>query len=143
MIRPMTPEDLDQVMEIEKRSYTSGWARATYEKSLASPSCRYLVEEEENRICGYAGIYLAPEEAELFTIACDPKYRRKGIASRLMDALLHILKDENIRAFFLEVRSSNEPAKSLYKKYGFTQTGIRKQYYRDPEEDALLMALEL
>ena len=140
MIREMTKKDLDTVYAIENRCFSSGWSRDTFEKSLASEACRFLVSEENGKISGYAGIYLAPEEAELFSIACDPSEQRKGIASGLMDEIFHILQIEGAKKLFLEVRSSNEAAKKLYRKYGFKEIGIRKEYYQKPTEDAVLMA---
>ena len=140
MIRRMTQSDLDPVYAIEKRCFTASWSRETFEKSLASEACRFLVTEEDGRILGYAGIYLAPEEAELFSIACDPEEQRRGVASGLMDEIFLILKKEGAKKLYLEVRASNEAAKELYRKYGFCELGVRKEYYQNPTEDAILMA---
>ena len=101
-----------------------------------------LLAEANGVPVGYLTARLLAPECELYRIAVLPISRHTGVASALMDAFFAILKAEDCPALFLEVRESNAPAIALYKKYGMTQVGMRKNYYRDPTENALLFALE-
>ena len=143
MIRAMTEADLIEVLTIEEQSFSLPWSRSAYEESLGKDYYRFTVEETDGKIRGYAAIYLAPQEAELLRIAVDSAERKKGIAQKLLDAILKYLKEAEAEKLFLEVRSSNEAALRLYQKTGFHSIGIRKGYYENPKEDAVLMELPL
>ena len=139
-IRPMRLEDITGVLEIEQMSFPTPWPRDAYQHELRDNrlAC-YLVAREFHRIVGYAGMWVILDEAHVTTIAVDPLHRRRRIGERLLVALI----DESIRRgarwVTLEVRKSNLGAQSLYRKYGFKDIGVRKGYYSDNREDAIVM----
>lgn len=139
IIRNMTLADLDQVMDMEKRCFTLPWSRGAFEGELTQNAmARYLVAEVEGRVAGYAGIWLIFDEGHITNIAVHPSFQRRGIASLLLERVLSNAKACGIEAVTLEVRRSNLPAQRLYEKYGFQPEGVRKGYYTDTKEDALL-----
>ncbi len=140
MIRDAENKDLDQILNIQNQCFSGGWSRETFEKSLASENCRVLVEEEEGTLRGYAVVFVEQNEADLFALATAPAFRKKGIASSLLDTIQNSF---GIKKISLELRASNEAAKQLYLKYGFRVDGIKKGYYADPPEDAVLMVCAL
>lgn len=142
-IREMKRADIQMVMEIEMRSFITPWSKGIFEECLASPITRAYVIEEGGRIFGYILYYAVLDEAHILNIAVAPSYRKRGIASRLLDYVLEGLKGDGVKECFLEVREGNEDAKLLYKRFGFEVIGRRKGYYRDTREDALMMRLFL
>lgn len=100
---------------------------------------KYIVAVVDGNVAGYGGIWLILDEGHITNIAVDEKYRGLGLGSKLLEGLIQLCIDRNIRAMTLEVRKSNEVAKSLYKKYGFIEYGIRPNYYQDNNEDAIIM----
>lgn len=90
-------------------------------------------------VVGYGGIWLILDEGHVTNIAVDSRYREKGIGKKLVEGLISLCSEEKIMAMTLEVRASNIAAQSLYKKYGFTEFGIRPNYYADDKEDAIIM----
>ncbi|MCF2642977.1 MAG: ribosomal protein S18-alanine N-acetyltransferase [Lachnospiraceae bacterium] len=141
-IKRMTKEHLTSVAEIEAEVFSVPWTRQGFADTLTMENVIFLVAEEEGTVVGYCGIYLAADEGEITNVAVSPFRRRKGIADRLLGNLLEQAKKRGIIRFVLEVRCSNEPAISLYEKYGFKIQGIRKNFYDKPQEDAYVMILE-
>ena len=139
-IRPMRLEDVDAVLEIEQMSFPTPWPRDAYQHELRDNrlAC-YLVAREFNRIVGYAGMWVILDEAHVTTIAVDPMHRRRRIGERLLVALIDEAMKRSARWMTLEVRKSNLGAQTLYRKYGFKDIGIRKGYYSDNREDAIVM----
>ena len=141
LIRKMTGNDLDQVMEIEYRSFPLPWSRGSFEREICynNYSCYIVAGAGENgQVTGYAGSWVFLDEAHITTLAVHPLYRRTGTGSALFSYLLETAHAQGAERVLLEVRDSNEAARRLYEKHGFTVIGRRKKYYFD--EDALVMA---
>ena len=99
--------------------------------------------EKEDLILGYIGMYISFEEGEITNVAVSSKYRKHGIGNHLVTAMQRAAKEKNLERMILEVRATNEPALSLYKRKGFTELGIRKNFYEKPTEDAIIMSCAL
>lgn len=141
IVRLMTEEDIDQVTEISSLSFSHSWSRKSYEQELQNSLAKYFVAEIDNKVIGFVGTWLIVDESHITNVAVHPDYRKNGIASKLIDAMISYCKEHGCIAYTLEVRAGNIPAISLYKKHGFKQDGIRKGYYQDNNEDAILMWL--
>lgn len=143
-IRPMLAEDLDQVVSIENRSMPSPWSKLLFEEELRRSMARYFTAEDgEGRVLGYLGYWEAPGEAHLITVAVDPDQRRRGVARALFTHALDLAHKTGASLATLEVRSGNEGAQRLYELLGFRTVAIRKKYYQDNQEDALVMLKDL
>lgn len=140
-IVPMTPRDLDGVMEVERLSYLTPWSRDAFEGEIRQTYTVYLTAREEERVVAFAGMHVVWEDSHVTNIAVHPLYRGRGIGERLLRELIRRAQQRGARRMTLEVRASNTPAQNLYRKLGFfTQPGaIRKGYYTDTGEDAILM----
>jgi len=144
LIEPLTAEDLEEVMRIERVSFPKPWTRAMFEGELKNPvSSAYTlkVRPDDDELAAYIVFWIVHGEAHILNIAVDPRWRGRGVASRLLGFVLQIMKRRMVYEVFLEVRVSNEYAKSLYKKFGFREAFIRRNYYGD--EDAIVMVLDL
>ncbi|ACA54828.1 ribosomal protein S18-alanine N-acetyltransferase [Clostridium botulinum] len=141
IVLPFSLEHIDGVMEIDNLSFSVPWSRNSYETELKNKFAKYIVvlNKETNKVLGFAGMWLIIDECHITNIAVHPNYRRLGIGNILMDEIINIGKEHNIIGITLEVRESNTAAKNLYYKYGFKDSGIRKGYYADNNENALLM----
>ncbi len=139
-IRPMRLEDINGVLELEEMSFPTPWPRDAYQHELRDNrlAC-YLVAREFQRIVGYAGMWVILDEAHVTTIAVDPLQRRRRIGERLLVALIDEAMKRGARWVTLEVRKSNLGAQTLYRKYAFKDIGVRKGYYSDNREDAIVM----
>ncbi|WP_254871006.1 ribosomal protein S18-alanine N-acetyltransferase [Bacillus sp. Marseille-Q1617] len=143
-IRFMTVDDLDAVMEIEHRSFSIPWSReAFYNEIEQNHLSTYLVVEDGERVAGYCGVWLVVDEAHITNVAVLPDYRGQGLGEALMQRIMDISKKVGARVMTLEVRVSNKAAQGLYRKMGFQDGGIRKRYYSDNQEDALVMWVNL
>ncbi len=139
-IAPMTTADIAAVLEIERRSFPTPWPRDAYVHELDhNRTAVYLVARRDEVIAGYAGMWVVMDEAHITTIAVDPPVRGQGIGERLLIGLIDRARERGARWIQLEVRRSNIVAQSLYRKYGFRDVGIRRHYYSDNGEDALVM----
>ena len=143
MIRKMTVDDVTAVVQLDQKSFSLPWPERSFRFELTdNPASRCWVAELDGKIVGMIVVWLIVEEAHVATVATDPEYRRQGIGKRLLaHALRHIMQD-GARSSFLEVRESNLAAQEMYRKFGYEQSGIRRRYYKDNDEDALLMTLE-
>lgn len=146
-IRPMKVSDIDAVREIDIRSFTLPWPRKAYHFELTENPVSYLwVAETYNsagqlEVIGFIAMWLIVDEAHISNLATHPAYRGKGVAQELLQTALIFSIQHGARAATLEVRESNEAAQRLYRKFGFQVVGRRQAYYRDNNEDALLMTL--
>ncbi len=153
-IRHMTREDAAQAAAIEAVCFSDPWSKESFEASLLLPYATYYVAEIENeeepeygaalwqhRIVGICGIRKIMGEGEITNVAVLPAHRRCGIAEEMLNCLLKESRDEGVDDFTLEVRSGNVPAIRLYERLGFLSEGTRPQFYRNPQEDALIMWL--
>jgi ribosomal-protein-alanine N-acetyltransferase len=142
-IRRMTVEDVPAVAELDRMSFTLPWPQRSFHFEVTSnPAARCFVAVNNARIVGALVAWLLVDEVHVATLAVHPEFRRQGIAQALMRSVLRLGAQEGARSSFLEVRASNEAAQALYKKFGYEQAGIRKRYYKDNDEDAILMTLE-
>ena len=141
--RPMTKDDLDEVMEIERSAYRYPWSSGFFLQELQVACARSILAELDGKICGYVLFWLLPGSIDVHNLAIAPGLRRRGIGRMLMRQVVATASAQSATRVTLEVRQSNEPAKKLYASLGFVQTGLRKGYYSDDGEDAYTMALEL
>ena len=135
----MTEADIDAVLEISLLSFPTSWSKESYIQELANPIANYIVVKFNGKVIGFVGAWIIIDEAHITNIAVHPDFRRKNVASVLLEELLRLTKSANCNAYTLEVRASNIPAQKLYKKYKFVEQGIRKNYYQDNKEDAIIM----
>jgi ribosomal-protein-alanine N-acetyltransferase len=142
-MRRMTVDDVSAVVDLDQKSFSLPWPERSFRFELTdNPASRCWVAELDGKIVGMIVVWLIVDEAHVATIATDPEYRRQGIGKRLLAyALLHLIRD-GARSSFLEVRESNLAAQEMYRKFGFEVTGRRRRYYRDNDEDAILMNLD-
>ena len=143
-IRHMTIDDLLQVLAIDQVSFSLPWPERSFRFEITdNPASRTWVTESDGKITGMIVVWLLVDEAHIATIATHPDHRRQGIASRLLTHALHSMKDEGAVNSVLEVRESNTAAQEMYRKLGFVESGRRPHYYRDNNEDAILMSMNL
>lgn len=136
----MRRRHLKAVVAIEQQVFTSPWSVTLYLSELAQPSSRaYLVARDGGEVVGYAGMMFVVDEAHITTVGVDPAAQRRGVGRRLLLALARAARDRGARQLTLEVRVSNHGAQSLYYEFGFAPAGIRKNYYAEVHEDALVM----
>ena len=168
-LRPMTADDIAQVADVERESFPAMWPQTAYKRELANKLARYHVLAElrdteieppatsglwgalrrilgseaasgtHEYLLGFIGLWLMVGEAHIVTVAVRERYRRMGIGERLVIAALELAMDAEQDEATLEVRASNESAQLLYEKYGFARLGLRKRYYTDNNEDAVIM----
>ncbi len=140
IIRNAEVEDAIVLARLDKLCFSEPWSYESFKQEIIENDLAiYIVAEIGKQIVGYAGIWLIMDEGHITNVAVIPEFRRKGIAKALIEVLINICESENIIAETLEVRASNEPAKNLYAQYGFKEAGIRKGYYEDNHEDAIIM----
>lgn len=137
----MKEEDIDEILDISALSFSICWSKNSYLQELTNPVAKYLVAKINNKVVGFVGTWIVLDESHITNIAVHPNHREQGIASKLLEELLNYCKNQGCISYTLEVRSSNIAAQSLYEKHGFKQNGIRKRYYEDNNEDAILMCL--
>jgi ribosomal-protein-alanine N-acetyltransferase len=164
IIRKMKPSDVEQVAAIEAQCFSMPWSEKGFLDSIAREDTIFLVaeldkepetkpldislEEEKqattgDRIAGYIGMYTSFEEGEITNVAVSSEYRKQGIGNLLVTAMQSAGKEQKLERIVLEVRVSNERALSLYKRNGFKELGIRKNFYEKPTEDAIIMSCGL
>jgi ribosomal-protein-alanine N-acetyltransferase len=140
-LRKLRLRDLGAIEEIERASYPTPWSRSMFAGELAKPSsiCLGAVDGEQDELVGYLIISRYVDAWHVMNIAVAPEFRRKGIARALMERLFEVTERDARRGYTLEVRVSNDAAISLYEALGFRARGIRRGYYTDNREDALIM----
>lgn len=143
VIRRMTIEDISQVAAIEKESFSMPWSEKSFADALADDNNIYVVALFEDNIVGYCGMWGCAGEGQIYNVCVSKAMRGKGIGKDLFKSFLEEGKNVGLTAFTLEVRVSNKNAISLYEKYGFENAGIRKNFYDNPKEDAMIMWLYL
>ena len=136
-IVPMTTEDAKALAELDKLSFAVPWSEKSFLEEANNRLARYFVAKDEGKIIGYGGIWLVSGEGNITNIAVHPEWRKKGIASKILEEL--IKSAEGCGQIFLEVRESNIAAISLYEKHGFKNCGVRKNFYHSPVENGIIM----
>ncbi|HXF51131.1 MAG TPA: ribosomal protein S18-alanine N-acetyltransferase [Dehalococcoidia bacterium] len=165
LLRPMTYDDIPQVMAIERASFASSWPQTAYEKELENRLARYLVAVRldgaepgprgvrrrlgrllarrpagTGDIVGFVGVWLMVDEAHIVTLAVRPDARRQGVGQLLVLGALELAYAHDMSRVTLEVRASNDAARALYERCGFRRIGVRPRYYTDNQEDAVVMS---
>ncbi|HMK55328.1 MAG TPA: ribosomal protein S18-alanine N-acetyltransferase [Dissulfurispiraceae bacterium] len=142
-LRDMRPEDVPDVAEIERSSFSTPWSEHSIYSEVYGKYSIARVAVLDDRIVGYVMARLILEEGHLMDLAVHPAFRARGIAKMLMEDVIKGLHFNRCRVFFLEVRASNDTALKLYADIGFNVVGTRKNYYKDPVEDAFVMMLDI
>jgi len=144
IIRPMQLDDLKIILEIERASFTTAWSLEAFKGELKDNEyARYLCLELEGQVIGYMGLWFILDEGHITNIAITPNYRGQHWGEFLMRSMMEQMVEQGMERMTLEVRVSNSPAQSLYKRLGFASAGVRRGYYADTGEDALIMWAEL
>ena len=138
----MKPEHVAPIAEIEKLCFNDAWSERSIASELKNRLSLWLVAMDGERLAGYVGSQSVLGETDMMNIAVHPDYRRRGIAEQMVVRLVKELKARGNHSLMLEVRASNDPAKKLYEKLDFIQVGLRKNYYRNPKEDAYILRKE-
>ena len=139
-LRPARPKDIRQILTIERLSFPTPWQTVHFFVELYKDYAHLWVAEREEKIVGYICFWIIAGEAHLANIAVHPSFRRQGIGSFLLKTCLSYLKRRGVSKIYLEVRASNKIAQNFYRKFGFKKDGIRRSYYQDTGEDAVLMS---
>lgn len=139
MVRWMRKDDLDAVAELEQLSFSIPWSYETLKEGLSNGLDQYLVWEENGIAAGYINFRILAGEGEVERVAVHPLMRGRGFGRKLMDAMAEYTSSQGVTAITLEVRSGNQSAINLYESCGFVREAVRKDYYREPTEDALIM----
>ena len=141
-IIPMTDAHVNAVAALEAICFADPWSANSVASELTNPLSCWLVALEADTVVGYIGSQTVMGETDMMNVAVHPDHRRKGVAVSLIHALVQKLKECESHCLTLEVRASNAPAIALYEKLGFTEAGRRRNYYRNPKEDALILRKE-
>lgn len=140
-VAPMCVEDLAGVLEIENASFSTPWSRDSFlHELLENERAVYLVAKDaQGQVAGYVGMWVIFDEGHITNVAVHPRFRKRGIGSLLLTRLVEICRERDVKFLTLEVRRSNVAAQKLYQKQGFVHMGVRRRYYLDNNEDALIM----
>ena len=138
--RLMNIDDIDEVMHVEHQSFTLPWSReAFYNEIIQNKFAIYTVVEVDEKVVGYCGVWVVTDQAHITNIAILPEYRGRKLGEALMRQVMDLSQEKGAESMTLEVRVTNSVAQSLYRKLGFQGGAIRKRYYTDNQEDALVM----
>jgi len=132
------PSDLDDLVELERTCFAYHWTREQFLMGLKQGIYVILGIRMDGQLAGYIAFSLIEDEMEILNLAVHPDYREQKLASALMDRTFAICRIKGVKKSFLDVKESNDPAIAMYRKYGYEQFGVRKKYYPDTKEDALL-----
>ena len=139
-IRKAGPEDADAMAVLEQQCFAAPWSKeALLHELTENPLAVYFAAEISGRVAGYVGLWAILDEGHITNVAVSPDYRRMGVGSALIKTMLSATEQIGLLRHTLEVRAGNEAAKGLYRKFGFEEAGLRKGYYEDNGEDAIIM----
>ena len=133
----MIKEDAPYLAELDIKCFAVPWSEKSFREECENPHATYFVAKIDGKIVGYGGVWIVADEAQITNIAVHPDYRKKKIASEILEEILSLSQDAE--RIILEVRESNVPAIGLYEKYGFEKAGIRKNFYHSPVENGITM----
>ena len=140
----MEAGDVERVVAIEAASFSSAWQPETFLGLLKRPGAELRVlHDAEDGVIGYSVLWCIMDQGELANIAVADGHRGRGLGAFLLEKMLDVGRARGVASVYLEVRASNEEAIELYDRFGFVQIGVRKRYYDNPREDALVMLLRL
>jgi ribosomal-protein-alanine acetyltransferase len=144
IVRPLHIDDLEVILEIERVSFATPWSLAAFKAELRDNEyARYSCLELEGQVIGYMGLWFILDEGHITNIAITPNHQGQHWGEFLMRSVMEKMVEQGMERMTLEVRVSNSPAQSLYKRLGFAIAGVRKGYYADTGEDAMIMWAEL
>ena len=135
----LSEQNVSQVADIENATFSEPWSADALRHTLSDDKYRYLIIMKENMVIGYAGVLCIGDEGQITNVAIAEPYRGRGYGEVLIRHLLRMKETVSVKRFFLEVRKGNEVARYLYQKVGFEELGIRKDFYKKPCEDAVVM----
>lgn len=138
-IRQMTEEDVAAVAALEEANFSRPWSYDAFSKTLSDENYIVIIAKDTDALLGYCVLLCTGEEADITNVCTAPAARGKGVATEMLTALMEAGYIRGVTEFFLEVRESNVPARALYTKLGFEEIGLRKNYYEEPKEHAVLM----
>ena len=143
LVRGAVKEDIPAIAVLEQLCFSVPWSEKALGETIASPHARLFCAVLDGTVIAYGGCYLLGDDADITNIATHPDFRRRGAAAAVLQALTACAEEAGMQAIHLEVRASNAPAIALYEHFGFSVDGIRKNYYKNPTENAILMTLSL
>lgn len=138
---PLTEQHIAQIVALENRVETAPWSEQSFRNELGHAHSVFKVMMEGGQVIGFIGLWLLVDEAHITTVVVAPEHQRKGLGELLMRTVLREARERGMKNATLEVRVSNEPAIQLYKKLGFEEVAVRKNYYPENREDAVVMWL--
>jgi len=142
-VEKMKMKDLEDVLEVERQCFTTPWSRYSFICELRDNQfAHYIVAKHSDKVIGYAGMWIILDEAHVTNVGVLPEYRGEGVGEFLMRSLIAAARERGASKMTLEVRKSNYIAQNLYTKLGFEPVGIRRGYYLDDKEDAVIMLKE-
>ena len=141
--RAMKAEDIKKIAELEKLCFSLPWSEQSLREELTNSCAKYTIGVLDNEIVAYGGMWIIIDEAHITNVAVSPDHRRKGIAIKLLALMIKEAKNDGVSAMSLEVRQSNIAAIRLYEQHGFERYGLRKRYYYDNNEDAIIMLYKI
>lgn len=136
-------EYISQIAALESEIFPDPWSEKSIEETLENPQARIWAIISSQALLGYVIFYYVLDEGEIARIATSPEHRRQGLAARLLEKMRAFSHEQNITRWLLDVRKSNEPAIHFYEAAGFVRDGVRKNFYANPAEDAILMSCEV
>ena len=142
-IRELEECELEGAAVLEAKIFSDAWSVGALKETYAQNHTALLGAFDQERLIGYVIVYFALDEGEIARIAVDEPYRGRGVARALLEGLFGICRDRGVKRILLDVRPSNEAAVACYRKYGFVQDGVRRRFYADPMEDAVLMSRDV
>lgn len=136
----MQLDHIDKILGIETLSFSIPWSRDSFEYEVSKNNlAEYIIAKSDDEIVGYAGMWKIIDEGHITNIAVHPDHRSKKVGTTMVQGLIDLAKKNGLERLTLEVRKSNVLAQNLYKKFGFQEAGVRKKYYGDNKEDAIIM----
>lgn len=143
VLRPARDADIDAVLTIEHASFGDPWNRSAFIDLVGDPRVAFLIADTGGAVRGYVVAWFVLDEGEIGNLAVANDARRQGIGARLLDGAIAAVRKSDVDTLYLEVRDSNAAARALYASRGFVEVGRRREYYRRPKEDALVLRLDL
>lgn len=140
IFRNVIENDISNIAVLEKSVFSDAWTKQSIYETFCQNQAFIVVAESEGKLVGYCIVYYALDEGEIARIAVDEKVRRQGVGRGLLDYVCECCKEKQIGRLLLDVRESNVGARAFYQQYGFAEDGIRKNFYEQPKENAVLMS---
>lgn len=142
-VRNMVPADGQEVAKLEMQIFSDAWSEKSILDTLKQSQAFIVVAEQGNAIVGYCIVYFVLDEAEIARVAVDASLRKQGVGQELLRKTCHICKEKGIERLLLDVREGNENARRFYQAFGFEVDGLRKNFYDNPKEHAVLMSMSI